>query len=38
MTSINSSTQNPQNTIYEIKRMIGRDFNDPILQKDLMKK
>lgn len=31
----NSSTQNPQNTIYEIKRMIGRDFNDPILQKDL---
>lgn len=33
--SKNASTQNPQNTIYEIKRMIGRDFNDPILQRDL---
>ena len=31
----NSSTQNPQNTIYEIKRMIGREFNDPILQRDM---
>ena len=31
----NASTQNPQNTVYEIKRMIGRDFNDPILQRDM---
>ena len=31
----NLSGQNPSNTIYEIKRMIGREFNDPILQKDL---
>jgi L1 cell adhesion molecule like protein len=31
----NSSGQNAQNTIYEIKRMVGRDFNDPILQRDL---
>lgn len=30
-----SAGQNVTNTIYEIKRMIGRDFNDPILQKDL---
>lgn len=31
----NASNQNPLNTVYEIKRMIGRDFNDPILQRDL---
>lgn len=31
----NTSNQNPLNTIYEIKRMIGRDFNDPILQRDV---
>jgi len=31
----NGSVQNSQNTIYEIKRMIGRDFSDPILQRDL---
>lgn len=31
----NSSGNNAQNTIYEIKRMIGRDFNDPILQNDM---
>ena len=31
----NSSGQNAANTIYEIKRMVGRDFNDPILQRDL---
>jgi L1 cell adhesion molecule like protein len=31
----NASGQNAANTIYEIKRMLGRDFNDPILQRDL---
>ena len=31
----NSSGQNATNTVYEIKRMLGREFNDPILQKDL---
>ena len=31
----NLSGQNINNTIYEIKRMIGREFNDSILQKDL---
>ena len=31
----NASGQNATNTIYEIKRMLGRDFNDPILQRDL---
>ena len=31
----NASHQYPQQTIYEIKRFIGRDFNDPILQRDL---
>ena len=33
--SKNASTKNPTQTVYEIKRMIGRDFDDPILQKDL---
>jgi heat shock protein 1/8 len=31
----NASNQHPEHTVYEIKRMIGRDFNDPILQRDL---
>ena len=31
----NSSGQNATNTIYEIKRMLGREFSDPVLQSDL---
>jgi len=31
----NASHQYPKQTIYEIKRFIGREFKDPILQRDL---
>jgi L1 cell adhesion molecule like protein len=30
-----ASVQNSENTIYEAKRMLGRDFNDPVVQSDM---
>ncbi len=33
----NSSSQNPKNTVYEVKRLIGRDYNDSHIQNDKSK-
>ncbi len=35
ITAKRQSITNPKNTIYQIKRFIGHDFNDPEVQKDL---
>ena len=31
----NAANQYPLQTVYEIKRLVGREFNDPVLQRDL---
>lgn len=31
----NQVAQNPENTIYDIKRLIGRAFSEPLVKKDI---
>jgi len=33
--AVNQAAQNPKNTVFDAKRLIGRSFKDPIVQKDL---
>jgi L1 cell adhesion molecule like protein len=31
----NQTAKNPLNTVFDAKRLIGRKFNDPVIQKDM---
>jgi L1 cell adhesion molecule like protein len=31
----NQVAKNPNNTVFDAKRLIGRKFNDPTVQKDM---
>ncbi|CAF4429772.1 unnamed protein product, partial [Rotaria magnacalcarata] len=31
----NQLTSNPENTVFDIKRLMGREFNDPSVQQDI---